>query len=54
VAIVGVIWLPIPFEQSAEGCEDDELAVMVSAATTSGNAAKPTPTGILGILIPEM
>jgi len=36
---VGLIWLPIPFEQSAEGWAEDEFAAMVSAAMTSGRAS---------------
>jgi hypothetical protein len=35
---VGLIWLPIPFEQSAEGWAADEIAVIVSAAMTNGRA----------------
>ena len=54
VAIVGLIWLPIPFEQSAEVRREDELAVIVRAAITSGSAAKPTPTGIRGNSTPEI
>src|SRR5207253_9334017 len=37
VAIVGLIWLPIPFIQSTEWLPEDELSVVVSAATTSGS-----------------
>ena len=54
VAIVGLIWLPIPFRQWAERLTEGELSVVVSAATTSGRGEKPLPTGILGILTPKM
>jgi hypothetical protein len=36
VAIVGFIWLPIPFKQLPEGLTEDELLVVVKAATTKG------------------
>jgi hypothetical protein len=36
VAIVGFIWLPFPFKQSPEGLTEDELLVVVKAATTRG------------------
>src|SRR5277367_6351882 len=36
VAIVGLIWLPIPFKQSSAWLPEDELSVVVRAATTSG------------------
>src|SRR6266436_8909485 len=48
VAIVGLIWLPIPFKQLPEWLPEDELSVVVSAATTSGRGAKPALTGIRG------
>jgi hypothetical protein len=36
VAIVGLIWLQFPFKQSPEELTEDELLVVVKAATTRG------------------
>ena len=51
--VLRVIWLPIPFRQWAEWLPDNELAVVVRAATTSGRGLKAGSTGIRGILTPQ-
>src|SRR5579883_1423513 len=53
VASVGLIWLPIPFSQWPQWLTEDELAVVVSAATTSGRGSWPAATGIRGSETPE-
>src|SRR5215475_11189421 len=51
VAIVGCIWLPIPFQQWPVWLPDHELSVVVSAAITSGSGEKSDATGIRGTTI---
>src|SRR5215475_3892911 len=53
VAIVGLIWLPIPFWQWSDKLPEHELLVVVRAATTNGRGEKPLPTGIRGNETPE-
>src|SRR5579872_4273146 len=53
VASVGLIWLPIPFSQWPQWLTEDELAVVVRAATTSGRGSLPAATGIRGSETPE-
>ena len=53
VAIVGVIWLPIPFQAIDARLPEGELSVWSGQQSPSGAAQSSRPDGIRGILTPR-